>query len=90
MESESRLDLGSSKLSTELEMPQGARVAETATALAFRRRWLILGVVLVGSFMAILDVFIVTQGLPSRPVSALVSPILSLWYQRTRSSMPSS
>src|SRR2546425_8987087 len=65
VESESRLDLGSSKLSTELEMPQGARVAEMATALAFRRRWLILGVVLVGSFMAILDVFIVTQGLPS-------------------------
>jgi EmrB/QacA subfamily drug resistance transporter len=40
-------------------------VAETAAALALRRRWLILGVVLVGSFMAILDVFIVTQGLPS-------------------------
>jgi EmrB/QacA subfamily drug resistance transporter len=34
-------------------------------ALALHRRWLILGVVLVGSFMAILDVFIVTQGLPS-------------------------
>src|SRR5207249_8523489 len=33
--------------------------------LALRRRWLILGVVLVGSFMAVLDVFIVTQGLPS-------------------------
>ena len=65
VESESRLDLGGSKLSTELEVPQEARVAETATALAFRRRWLILGVVLVGSFMAILDVFIVTQGLPS-------------------------
>src|SRR3989441_6458192 len=56
---------GRSKPSTELEVPQEARVAETATALAFRRRWLILGVVLVGSFMAILDVFIVTQGLPS-------------------------
>src|SRR2546429_5252616 len=65
VETESRLDLGSSKLSTELEVPREARVAETATALAFRRRWLILGVVLVGSFMAILDVFIVTQGLPS-------------------------
>src|SRR2546425_3427109 len=65
VESESRLDLGGSKPSTELEVPQEARVAETATALAFRRRWLILGVVLVGSFMAILDVFIVTQGLPS-------------------------
>ena len=65
VESESRLDRGGSKLSTELEVPQEARVAETATALAFRRRWLILGVVLVGSFMAILDVFIVTQGLPS-------------------------
>src|SRR5256712_4271014 len=65
VETESRLDLGSSKLSTELEVPREARVAETATALAFRRRWLILGVVLVGSFMAVLDVFIVTQGLPS-------------------------
>src|SRR2546425_1324386 len=65
VESESRLDLGSSKFSTKLELPQPARVAETATALALRRRWLILGVVLVGSFMAILDVFIVTQGLPS-------------------------
>src|SRR6267143_893691 len=61
----SRPDLGPSKLSTELEVPQTARLAETATALAHRRRWLILGVVLVGSFMAILDVFIVTQGLPS-------------------------
>jgi len=61
----SRPDLGPSKLSTELELPQTARLAETATALALRRRWLILGIVLVGSFMAILDVFIVTQGLPS-------------------------
>jgi len=61
----SRPDLGPSKLSTELEVPQTARLAETATALALRRRWLILGIVLVGSFMAILDVFIVTQGLPS-------------------------
>src|SRR5579864_8039417 len=33
--------------------------------LAYSRRWIILGVVLVGSFMAILDVFIVVQGLPS-------------------------
>src|SRR5437899_3883346 len=64
-ERESRLDRGSPKISTELELPQPARVAETATVLALRRRWLILGVVLVGSFMAILDVFIVTQGLPS-------------------------
>src|SRR3989449_11205707 len=64
-ESGSRFDPGSSKFSTKLELPQPARVAETATALALRRRWLILGVVLVGSFMAILDVFIVTQGLPS-------------------------
>src|SRR5438309_10794856 len=64
-ESGSRFDPGSSKFSTKLELPQPARVAETATVLALRRRWLILGVVLVGSFMAILDVFIVTQGLPS-------------------------
>jgi EmrB/QacA subfamily drug resistance transporter len=47
-----------------LELPQ-PRAVETAVALALRRRWLILGVVLVGSFMAVLDVFIVTQGLPS-------------------------
>jgi EmrB/QacA subfamily drug resistance transporter len=64
-ERESRLDRGSPKISTELELPQPAIAAETATALALHRRWLILGVVLVGSFMAILDVFIVTQGLPS-------------------------
>jgi EmrB/QacA subfamily drug resistance transporter len=64
-ESKSRLNWESSKPSTELDMPQTARVTETAIALALRRRWLILGVVLVGSFMAVLDVFIVTQGLPS-------------------------
>jgi EmrB/QacA subfamily drug resistance transporter len=47
-------------------LSQPATVTATATAtLAYRRRWVILGVVLVGSFMAILDVFIVVQGLPS-------------------------
>jgi EmrB/QacA subfamily drug resistance transporter len=40
-------------------------VTETATLLAYRRRWLILGIILFGAFMAILDVFIVTQALPS-------------------------
>jgi EmrB/QacA subfamily drug resistance transporter len=64
-ERESRLDPGGPRLSTELELLQPARAVETAAALALHRRWLILGVVLVGSFMAILDVFIVTQGLPS-------------------------
>ena len=64
-EAESRFEPRSASLSTRLELPQPQRVAETAEALALRRRWLILGVVLVGSFMAILDVFIVTQGLPS-------------------------
>ncbi len=64
-ERESRGNQLDSKLSAELELSHPAIVAETATALAHRRRWLILGVVLVGSFMAILDVFIVTQGLPS-------------------------
>jgi len=64
-ERESRGDQLDSKLSAELELSHPAIVAETATALAHSRRWLILGVVLVGSFMAILDVFIVTQGLPS-------------------------
>src|SRR5437660_9606571 len=64
-EAESRFQPQSASLSTRLELPQPARAAETAEALALRRRWLILGVVLVGSFMAVLDVFIVTQGLPS-------------------------
>ena len=64
-ETEPKLNLGSSKLSTEQESLSTVTVAEAATALALRRRWLILGVVLVGSFMAVLDVFIVTQGLPS-------------------------
>lgn len=64
-ESGSRDDQRDSKPSAELELARPAMVAETAAALALRRRWLILGVVLVGSFMAILDVFIVTQGLPS-------------------------
>src|SRR5256712_6288746 len=64
-EAESRFEPRIASLSTRLELPQPARVAETAAALALRRRWLILGVVLVGSFMAVLDVFIVTQGLPS-------------------------
>jgi len=64
-ERESRGNQLDSKLSAELELSHPAIVAETATALAHSRRWLILGVVLVGSFMAILDVFIVTQGLPS-------------------------
>ena len=64
-EAESRFEPQSLSLSTKLELPQPRRAAETAEALALRRRWLILGVVLVGSFMAILDVFIVTQGLPS-------------------------
>src|SRR5437879_9033354 len=64
-EAESRFQPQSASLSTRLELPQPARAAETAEALALRRRWLILGIVLVGSFMAVLDVFIVTQGLPS-------------------------
>src|SRR5438876_339462 len=64
-EAESRFEPKSVKLSTRLELPQPRKAAETAEALALRRRWLILGVVLVGSFMAVLDVFIVTQGLPS-------------------------
>jgi EmrB/QacA subfamily drug resistance transporter len=64
VESESRLEPIGFSVSTRLELPQ-PRAVETAAALALRRRWLILGVVLVGSFMAVLDVFIVTQGLPS-------------------------
>lgn len=64
-EAGSRFEPQSVKLSTRLELPQPRKRAETAEAPALRRRWLILGLVLVGSFMAILDVFIVTQGLPS-------------------------
>jgi EmrB/QacA subfamily drug resistance transporter len=64
VESESRIEPRNPSLSTRLELPR-PRTAETASALAVRSRWLILGVVLVGSFMAVLDVFIVTQGLPS-------------------------
>src|SRR5712692_1488505 len=64
VESESRLEPLGASVSTRVELLQ-PRAVETAAALALRRRWLILGVVLVGSFMAILDVFIVTQGLPS-------------------------
>jgi EmrB/QacA subfamily drug resistance transporter len=63
-ESESRLEPLGASVSTRLELPQ-PRAVETAEALALRRRWLILGVVVVGSFMAAVDVFIVTQGLPS-------------------------
>src|SRR6266849_4669933 len=64
VESDSRIEPRSVSLSTRLELPQ-PRTAETASVLALRSRWLVLGVVLVGSFMAVLDVFIVTQGLPS-------------------------
>src|SRR5467141_1465625 len=64
VESESRLEPLGASVSTRLELPQ-PRAVETADAVALGRRWLILGVVLVGSFMAVLDVFIVTQGLPS-------------------------
>src|SRR6267143_4666135 len=63
-DSEARHELLGASASTILELPQ-PRAVETAASLALRRRWLILGVVLVGSFMAVLDVFIVTQGLPS-------------------------
>jgi len=64
LEAESTIPIRSPTLSARtVQAPR--RVAETVTLPALRRRWLILGVVLVGSFMAILDVFIVTQGLPS-------------------------
>lgn len=64
LEAESTIPIRSPTLSARtVQAPR--RVTETVTIPALRRRWLILGVVLVGSFMAILDVFIVTQGLPS-------------------------
>lgn len=62
-EHESRFEPQRLNLSTTIQLPQTATVAEAAQA--FRSRWLVLGIVLIGSFMAVLDVFIVTQGLPS-------------------------
>src|SRR5260370_41449013 len=64
-ERESRGNQLDSKLSAKLELSHPAIVAETATPLAHNSRLLILRVLLVGSFMGILVVFIVTQGLPS-------------------------
>lgn len=63
-ETESRFEPRNASLPTRLEPPR-PRTVETIAIEAQRSRWLILGVVLVGSFMAVLDVFIVTQGLPS-------------------------
>src|SRR5438132_11861405 len=62
---ESRFQSQTASLSTRLKLPQPARAAETAEALALRTRWLILGGVLLGSFMAVPDVFVVAHGIPS-------------------------
>ncbi|HVH15042.1 MAG TPA: MFS transporter [Candidatus Angelobacter sp.] len=62
-EHEPRLEPQRLNLSTTIQYPRTATVAESAQAS--RSRWLVLGIVLIGSFMAVLDVFIVTQGLPS-------------------------
>ncbi len=62
-EHESRLEPQKLNLSPTIQLPRTATVAEAAQGL--RSRWLVLGIVLIGSFMAVLDVFIVTQGLPS-------------------------
>ena len=62
-EHESRLEPQRLNLSTTVQLPRAA--TEGLLAQPLRSRWLILGIVLIGSFMAVLDVFIVTQGLPS-------------------------
>jgi EmrB/QacA subfamily drug resistance transporter len=64
-EPEPMRDMGIRRVSTAAQLLSPAQVVETPAELALRRRWLILGVVLVGAFMGILDVFIVIQGLPS-------------------------
>jgi EmrB/QacA subfamily drug resistance transporter len=64
VETASRIEPRNASVSTTLEPPR-PKTNETVAIEAPRSRWLILGVVLVGSFMAVLDVFIVTQGLPS-------------------------
>src|SRR6266705_376553 len=63
IEHESRLEPKNLNLSNTIQAPHTATLAEAAQGL--RSRWLVLGIVLIGSFMAVLDVFIVTQGLPS-------------------------
>src|SRR2546426_3009038 len=60
-EQESRLEPQKLNLSTTIQAPRTATLAEAAQGL--RSRWLVLGIVLIGSFMAVLDVFIVTQGI---------------------------
>lgn len=62
-EHDSRLEPQRLNLSTTVQLPRAA--TEVPSAQSLRSRWLILGIVLIGSFMAVLDVFIVTQGLPS-------------------------
>ena len=62
-EHESSLDSQRLNLSTTVRYPQTAKLEDASQVL--RSRWLVLGIVLIGSFMAVLDVFIVTQGLPS-------------------------
>ena len=62
-EHESSLEPQRLNLSTTVQYPQTAKLTDASQA--FRSRWLVLGIVLIGSFMAVLDVFIVTQGLPS-------------------------
>jgi len=62
-EHESRLEPQKLNLSTTIQVPGTATLGEAAQGL--RSHWLVLGIVLIGSFMAVLDVFIVTQGLPS-------------------------
>src|SRR5260370_1443275 len=81
-EPESRLELQNLNLSTTIQAPRTATLAEAAQGL--RSRWLVLGIVLIGSFMAVLDVFIVTQGLPSIKATlggrgADLEPVLSVY-----------
>src|SRR3989442_14427982 len=63
IEHESRLEPKNLNLSNTIQAPHTATLAEAAQGL--RSRWLVLGIVLIGSFIAVLDGFIVTQGIPS-------------------------
>src|SRR2546425_13231401 len=62
-EHESRLEPQKLNLWTTIQLPRTATLAEVAEGL--RSRWLVLGIVLIGSFLAVLDVFILNQTLTS-------------------------
>src|SRR3989442_7331029 len=63
IEHESRLEPKNLNLSNTIQAPHTATLAEAAQGL--RSRWLVLGIVLIGSVMAGLDGFILTPRIPS-------------------------